>query len=111
MNKKTCEWPRNNPNMVAYHDTEWGVPLYNDRKLFEFIILDAFQAGLSWSIVLNKRKGFKKAFANFNPAKISLFDYKKIKELAKNPKIIRNKLKIRATVDNAKTFLKIQKEF
>jgi DNA-3-methyladenine glycosylase I len=106
-----CPWPGNNELMIAYHDTEWGVPLHDDRKLFEFIVLDTFQAGLSWSIVLNKREGFRKALANFEPVKIARFDKRKIERLINDPAIVRNRLKIAATVNNAKAFLKIQKEF
>ena len=106
-----CGWTSQNPLMIEYHDQEWGVPLHDDRKLFEFIILDAFQAGLNWSIILGKRKNFEKAFDGFNPVKIAKYDDKKFDELMANPGIIRNKLKISATIDNAKAFLKIQKEF
>ncbi|OGU55381.1 MAG: DNA-3-methyladenine glycosylase [Ignavibacteria bacterium RBG_13_36_8] len=97
--------------MIKYHDEEWGIPLHDDNKLFEFMILDAFQAGLSWSIVLNKRKSFRKAFDNFDPDKIAKYNSRKIEKLLKDPGIIRNKLKINATVTNAKEFLKVQKEF
>lgn len=106
-----CPWTSTNPLMINYHDEEWGVPLHDDRKLFEYIILDAFQAGLSWNTIINKRKNFKKAFDNFNAAKIAKYDSKKINELLKNEGIIRNKMKINATVQNAKAFLKIKKEF
>lgn len=111
MGQRRCEWVGSSPEMIKYHDTEWGVPNHDDRKLFEFIILDTFQAGLSWAIVLKKRAGFKKAFASFNPRKIAGFDEKKIQELLKDEGIIRNNLKVRGTVKNAKAFLKIQKEF
>lgn len=97
--------------MVKYHDTEWGVPCHDDRKLFEYIVLDTFQAGLSWAIILNKREGFKEAFDNFDPEKIALYTIYNIQELENNPAIIRNKLKIRATITNAQQFLEIQKEF
>src|SRR4030042_5748957 len=106
-----CSWTTNNPLMIKYHDEEWGIPLHDDNKLFEFMILDAFQAGLSWSIVLNKRKSFRKAFDNFDPDKIAKYNSRKIEKLLKDPGIIRNKLKINATVTNAKEFLKVQKEF
>jgi DNA-3-methyladenine glycosylase I len=109
--KKTCSWPSNNPLMIAYHDKEWGVPLHDDRKIFEFMVLDAFQAGLSWAIVLKKRDGFCKAFDQFNFNKIARYDEIKIQELIRDENIIRNQLKIRATVNNAKCFLAIQKEF
>ncbi len=97
--------------MIEYHDTEWGVPVHDDRKLFEFMVLDAFQAGLSWSIVLKKRENFRKALSDFDYAKIAKYNQKKIDRLIADPGIIRNKLKISATVANAKAFLKIQKEF
>lgn len=109
--KKSCPWPSNNPLMVKYHDEEWGVPLHDDKKLFEFIILDAFQAGLSWNTIINKRKNFRKAFDNFNVNKIAKYDAKKIKELLNDEGIIRNKMKINATVQNAKAYLEIKKEF
>jgi len=97
--------------MIAYHDKEWGVPLHDDRKHFEFMVLDAFQAGLSWAIVLKKREGFRKAFDQFDIRKIATYDEKKIQLLLKDDKIIRNQMKIRATVNNAGQFLKIQDEF
>ncbi len=97
--------------MIAYHDNEWGVPVHDDRKLFEFIVLDSFQAGLSWAIVLNKREGFRDAFDNFQPEVIASYDEQKIQKLIQNPAIIRNKLKIRSTITNAHEFLDIQKEF
>ncbi len=97
--------------MIEYHDTEWGAPVHDDRKLFEFMVLDAFQAGLSWSIVLKKRENFRRALSNFEYAKIAKYNRKKIDRLIADPGIIRNKLKIAATVANAKAFLKIRKEF
>src|SRR4030065_2924797 len=109
--KKSCEWPTNDPLMLTYHDTEWGAPLHDDRKLFEFLVLDAFQAGLSWAIVLKKRENFRKAFSNFHPAKIARYDKKKVAELLKNDGIIKNRLKIEATVANAQKFLEVKKEF
>jgi len=114
MNKKEtgrCPWTSTNPLMVKYHDEEWGVTLHDDRKLFEFIILDAFQAGLSWNTIINKRKYFRKAFDNFNAKKIARYDSKKITELMNDAGIIRNKLKINATIKNAKAYLEIKKEF
>ena len=97
--------------MVKYHDEEWGVPCHDDRKLFEYIVLDTFQAGLSWRIVLNKRENFRKALDNFDPAKISSYGPESIRELESNAGIIRNRLKIAATVSNAKVFLETKKEF
>ncbi len=109
---KRCAWPgTKNQRMIAYHDEEWGVPLHDDRKLFEFLVLDAFQAGLSWEITLNKREGFEKAFKNFDAKKIAKFTEKDVKRLRQDASIIRNRLKIESTIDNAKAFLIIQKEF
>ncbi|NOX84981.1 MAG: DNA-3-methyladenine glycosylase I, partial [Chlorobi bacterium] len=111
-NKNTrCNWPGNDPLMIRYHDEEWGVPVHDDRKLFEFMVLDAFQAGLSWAIVLKKRESFKMAMDNFQPEIIARYDENKIQELLQNEGIIRNKLKVRATVNNAQRFLEVQKEF
>jgi DNA-3-methyladenine glycosylase I len=112
MNKQnTCSWPGNNPLMIAYHDKEWGIPLHDDMKIFEFLVLDAFQAGLSWSIVLKKREGFRKAFDYFDYKKIARYNEDKIHQLLKDEGIIRNQLKIRATVNNAQRFLEVRKEF
>ncbi len=108
---KNCEWTGSNHLMIEYHDKEWGVPLHDDRKLFEFIILDAFQAGLSWNTIINKRKNFRKAFDNFDAKKISKYNEKKYESLMNDAGIIRNQLKIRATITNAKAFLEVQKEF
>jgi len=106
-----CEWVGNDELMIKYHDEEWGTPNHDDRKWFEYITLDAFQAGLSWAIVLNKRENFRKAFDNFNPDKIAEYNQSRIDALIQNAGIIRNKLKINATISNAKAFLDIQKEF
>ena len=106
-----CDWPGSNELMIKYHDGEWGVPNHDDHLWFEYITLDAFQAGLSWSIVLNKRENFRNAFDNFNPKKIVEYNQTKIDELIQDAGIIRNKLKINATISNAKAFLDIQKEF
>lgn len=106
-----CPWPGNNELMIRYHDEEWGCPVYDDRKLFEFMVLDAFQAGLSWQTIINKRENFRKAFDNFDPVKISCYNEKKIQSLMKDAGIIRNQLKIRGTVKNAKACLEAQKEF
>lgn len=97
--------------MIAYHDREWGVPVHDDQRLFEFMVLDAFQAGLSWLIVLRKREEFRKAFDHFDSKKIARYDEEKIQLLLKNEGIIRNQLKIRATVNNAQRFLELQNEF
>jgi len=107
----TCSWPNNDPLMIAYHDREWGVPVHEDRKHFEFFVLDLFQAGLSWSIVLKKREGFREALDNFEFEKIAYYDEQKIQELLSNEKIIRNQLKIRATINNAQKFLEVREEF
>ena len=109
--KKRCQWCEVNDRMIAYHDKEWGVPVHNDRKLFEFMVLDAFQAGLSWSTILNKRQNFKAAFDNFDPKKIARYDKRKVARLLKDAGIIRNRQKIDATIKNAKAFLKVKKEF
>jgi DNA-3-methyladenine glycosylase I len=110
-NIKRCEWPGNNNLMIEYHDKEWGVPVHDDEKLFELLILEGAQAGLTWQTVLNKRENYREAFNNFNPVKIADYDDKEIHDLLANPGIIRNKLKINATIQNAKKFLEIQKEF
>ncbi len=109
--KRRCEWCGTDPLYVKYHDEEWGVPVHDDIKHFEMIILDGAQAGLSWLTVLRKRKNYRKAFDNFDPEKVAQYDEKKIEELLKNPGIIRNKLKVRSAVTNAQAFLKVQKEF
>ncbi len=110
--KKRCAWAEGgNELYLQYHDREWGVPVHEDRKQFEFLILEGAQAGLSWSTVLNKREGYRKAFANFDPVKVARFSEKKIETLIQNPSIIRNRLKITAAVSNARAFLAIQKEF
>ncbi len=111
MEKKRCWGEIKNPLMVKYHDDEWGVPLHDDGKLFEFLVLDSFQAGLSWEIVLNKRENFRKAFHKFNAKKISKYVEKDVERLKNDGGIIRNKLKIQATITNAQKFLEIQKEF
>lgn len=109
--KIRCDWCESSDLMRKYHDEEWGMPLHEDRKLFEFLVLDAFQAGLSWSTILNKRENFRKAFHNFDAKKISRYSEKDIKRLLNDAGIIRNKLKINAAVINAKKFLEIQEEF
>lgn len=106
-----CDWPGENKLMIEYHDTEWGVPLHDDRKLFEFLLLDNAQAGLSWQTILNKRENYRKAFDNFDPIKIARYNKRKINSLLNNPGIIRNRLKIEAAMTNARAVLEIQKEF
>jgi len=110
MEKVRCGWAFK-PLDMEYHDTEWGVPVHDDSKLFEFLVLDAFQAGLSWSTILAKRENFRKAFDNFDYQKIAKYNQHKIDELLQNEGIIRNKLKINATIGNAKAFMQIQKQF
>jgi DNA-3-methyladenine glycosylase I len=97
--------------MMAYHDEEWGVPVHDDRVLFEFLILEGVQAGLSWQTVLKKRENYRKAFSRFNPKLIAKYDGKKVQALLQNPGIIRNRLKVEAAIQNAKAFLEVQKEF
>ncbi len=110
--KNRCKWVNlENNNYVDYHDNEWGEKVFDDKKLFEMLLLESFQAGLSWECILNKRKYFCLAFDNFDVVKVSNYDEDKIKELLKNKNIIRNKLKIRASINNAKIFIKIQKEY
>ena len=111
MNKVRCNWCGNNPLYVKYHDTEWGVPVYDDATLFEFLTLETFQAGLSWIIVLKKRENFRKAFDNFDYQKIANYKETKFEKLINDASIIRNKLKIRATISNAVAFIKVQEEF
>lgn len=106
-----CEWPGKDAAMIKYHDTEWGNPLHNDALHFEYIVLDTFQAGLSWLLMIRKRENFRRAFDNFNPVKIAKYTEAKIAKLLKDEGIIRNNLKIRGTVANAQAFLKVQKEF
>lgn len=103
-----CSWPANNNLMITYHDKEWGVPLHDDHRLFEFLILDAFQAGLSWQTIINKREFFREAFDGFDVEKIARYDAAKVAELLQNAGIIRNKLKISAAITNAQAFIRIQ---
>ena len=110
-NKQTCSWPKGDPLLTKYHDTEWGVPLHNDKKLFEFLILEGFQAGLSWLTVLKKRKNFRKAFDTFDFNKVAKYDQRKINALLQDSGIIRNKLKIESAITNAKAFIDVRKEF
>ena len=111
MTQHRCEWAGTDPLYVAYHDEEWGVPVHDDRTLFEFLILEGAQAGLSWSTILKKRDGYRLAFDNFDPAKVAAYDDAKIAELLNNPGIVRNRLKVNAAVSNAKRFLEVQAEF
>src|SRR3954469_3048488 len=105
-----CRWAQTE-TMIAYHDSEWGVPIHDDRLLVEFLILEGAQAGLSWSTILNKRENYRKAFDNFDARKVAAYNARKIKSLLNDPGIVRNRLKVKATVENAKAFLAVQKEF
>ena len=110
--KQRCPWANpNNPRYLKYHDEEWGVPVYDDQKLFEMLILENFQAGLSWECVLNKQEAFRRAFDGFDPQKVSAYGEEKLSALGNDPGIIRNRLKLRAAVTNARIFLEIQKEW
>ncbi len=109
--KKSCSWPGADELMLAYHDTEWGVPVRDDRKHFEFLVLEAAQAGLSWRTILHRREGYRRAFAAFDPEKVSRFTAKDVEKLLTDTGIIRNRLKVQSAVNNAARFLEIQKEF
>ena len=106
-----CEWPGSDPLMLAYHDSEWGTPVHDDLRHFEFLVLEAAQAGLSWAIVLKKREGYRRAFAGFDPEKVARFTKARIEKLLLDPSIIRNRLKVEAAVKNAKAFLAVREEF
>lgn len=109
--KERCSWCLKFDQYIQYHDEEWGVPVHDDQTHFEFLILEGAQAGLSWSTILKKREGYRKVFANFDPAKVAKFTDKKLETILLNPAIVRNRLKVFAAVNNAKRFLEIQKEF
>ncbi len=109
--KKRCQWPGNDDLYIKYHDKEWGVPIHNDRKLFEFLILEGAQAGLSWITVLKKRQAYRAAFDRFDFNKVARYNETKVKQLLNNPGIIRNNLKIRSAIRNARAFIEIRKEF
>ena len=112
MVKKRCGWVgESNPLLLEYHDREWGVPVHDDRKHFEFLVLEGAQAGLSWSVVLNKREGYRRAFSEFDPNKVARYTDKRIQKLLLDPGIIRNRQKIEAAVRNARAFLAVQEEF
>ena len=108
---KRCPWPGDNALMVKYHDTEWGVPVHDERKLFEFLILEGAQAGLSWQTILNKRAAYRQAFDRFNVKKVALYTKRDVNRLLKDEDIVRNRLKIQAAITNAQHFLAIQDEF
>ena len=108
--QRRCAWAGSDPRMIAYHDQEWGVPVHDDRLLFEFLTLEGAQAGLSWQTILNKRDAYREAFAGFDPAKVARFDSRRIERLLTNPSIVRNRLKVESTVSNARAFLTLQRE-
>src|SRR5688572_14062360 len=110
MSKTRCAWATRE-DMWSYHDKEWGVPVHDDQKHFEFLILEGAQAGLSWDTILKRREGYRKAFANFDPAKVAKFGAKDVERLLADPGIIRNRLKVASTIANAKALLEVQKEF
>jgi DNA-3-methyladenine glycosylase I len=107
---KRCTWPKN-PTALKYHDEEWGVPLHDEQKLFEFVVLEGAQAGLSWDTILAKRENYRAAFDNFDVQKVARYSEARIEKLLQNPGIIRNRLKVNAAVNNAKAFIRVQKEF
>ena len=111
MSLKRCGWHGSDPAMTRYHDEEWGVPVFDDKTHFEFLILEGAQAGLSWRVVFNKRAHYKKAFANFNAKKVAQYGAADVRALLKNPGIVRNRLKINSAITNARCFLEVQKEF
>ncbi len=106
-----CAWGSSNPLMIEYHDTEWGVPLHDEQRLFEFLILEGMQAGLSWNTILNKRENFRRAFAEFDVEKVARFGKRELNRLLKDAGIIRNRLKIEAAINNARRFIEVQQEF
>ena len=106
-----CPWAKGSPQYAAYHDREWGMPVHDDRVFFEFLILEGAQAGLSWSTILNKREGYRAAFAGFDPAQVARFDAQRLAQLINDEAIVRNRLKIGSAVDNARAFLAVQREF
>jgi DNA-3-methyladenine glycosylase I len=110
--KRRCPWVNlADPLMLAYHDEEWGVPVHDDRKTFEFLVLEGAQAGLSWSTILNKRENYRRAFANFDPKNVAAFDGRTVKKLLANPGIVRNRRKVESAVSNARAFLEVQDEY
>src|ERR1051325_5211692 len=109
--KNRCGWSISDPIYIDYHDTEWGVPIHDDRLLFEFLVLEGAQAGLSWITILRRRDGYRKAYEGFDPATVAGFGKKKIRQLLGDAGIIRNRMKIESSIQNAKSFLEVQKEF
>lgn len=109
---KRCKWAEGGTlDYIRYHDEEWGVPVFDDRVQFEFLVLEGAQAGLSWSTILNKREGYRKAFADFDPVKVARFSDKRVEALLGNPDIVRNRLKVQSAISNARAFLDVQEEF
>jgi len=109
---RRCPWAgESSLSYIEYHDTEWGVPVWDDRKQFEFLVLEGAQAGLSWSTILNKREGYRRAFAEFDPEKVARFTRRRIEKILEDPGIVRNRLKVESAVSNARAFLKVQEEF
>jgi DNA-3-methyladenine glycosylase I len=109
--KQRCAWVGDNPLYLAYHDAEWGVPVHDDRLLFEFLVLEGAQAGLSWLTILRKREGYRRAFAGFDVARVAAFDAADVQRLLTDPGIVRNRLKVESTITNARAFLRVQEEF
>ncbi len=111
MDQQRCEWVGSHPLEIVYHDTEWGIPVHDDRRLFELLILEGAQAGLNWLTVLKKRESYREAFAGFDPAEVARFDEARVEALLRNPGIVRNRLKVRSVIRNARAFLKIQQDY
>ena len=109
--RRRCSWAGDDPLMIAYHDEEWGVPLHDDQRLFEFLLLEGAQAGLSWSTILSKRQHYRIAFDDFDPCRVADYDEDRIQQLLQNPGIVRNRLKVRSAVTNARATLEVQEEF
>lgn len=109
--KRRCDWAGSDPLYIAYHDDEWGVPVHDDSRLFEFLVLEGAQAGLSWITILRKRPAFREAFSRFDPGKVARFDKRKVSRLLANTRIVRNRMKIESAIKNARAFLKVQEEF
>jgi DNA-3-methyladenine glycosylase I len=107
---RRCTWAGTDPRMTAYHDEEWGVPVHDEHRLFEFLVLEGAQAGLSWQTILNKRDAYREAFAGFDPARVARFDARRVERLLGNPAIVRNRLKIESTISNARAYLEVQRE-
>jgi DNA-3-methyladenine glycosylase I len=109
--RQRCPWAGTDPRMIAYHDTEWGIPVHDDRLLFEFLTLEGAQAGLSWQTILNKRDAYRDAFLGFDPVRVARYDQRRVETLLLNPAIVRNRLKVESTVSNARVVLEVQREF